>query len=238
MKFKVYGKRAMFTDIMHKVDKFSYDIPTYEAMKGLVKSIYSKPTFITVINEVVVMNLIERQVESINIINTSKNANDRTFYSYIKNPYYLVDMDFEWDLSHPELKQDRNRRKHEEIFKRYIKAGGNFNPFFGCSECVAYVEPLTDEEYETLKKESAYYGSGKIDFGGMMYHGLTYPNENEEHDLIRNFWFPIMENGVIKYPRPDDAIVKHQIIKKGTKDYTPKEFRKNESITFAEDEEI
>lgn len=40
--FKVWGKLALFTDPLTKLggEKFSYQVPTYEAIKGIVKSIY------------------------------------------------------------------------------------------------------------------------------------------------------------------------------------------------------
>lgn len=46
--FRVWGKQALFTDPITKIggEKFSYQIPTYEAIKGIVKSIYWKPTLI------------------------------------------------------------------------------------------------------------------------------------------------------------------------------------------------
>jgi len=46
--FRVWGRKALFTDPVTKIggEKFSYQVPTYEAIKGIVKSIYWKPTLI------------------------------------------------------------------------------------------------------------------------------------------------------------------------------------------------
>ena len=46
--FRVWGRQALFTDPVTKIggEKFSYQVPTYEAIKGIVKSIYWKPTLI------------------------------------------------------------------------------------------------------------------------------------------------------------------------------------------------
>ena len=52
--FVVRGRYALFTDPYSKIggDKTSYPVPTYEALKGIAKSIYWKPTFIWIIKRV------------------------------------------------------------------------------------------------------------------------------------------------------------------------------------------
>ena len=44
--FKVYGDYALFTDPIMKIggEKFTYPVPTYQALKGITESIYWKPT--------------------------------------------------------------------------------------------------------------------------------------------------------------------------------------------------
>ena len=44
IEFKVWGPYALFSDPITRVggEKFSYQIPTYEAIKGIVESIYWK----------------------------------------------------------------------------------------------------------------------------------------------------------------------------------------------------
>lgn len=56
--FQVSGRYAMYTTPQSKCsgDKSSYPVPTYEALKGLVKKIYWKPTFEVEIIKVRVMN--------------------------------------------------------------------------------------------------------------------------------------------------------------------------------------
>ena len=40
--FRVWGRQALFTDPDTKIggEKFTYQVPTYEAIKGVLKSIY------------------------------------------------------------------------------------------------------------------------------------------------------------------------------------------------------
>ena len=46
IEYKVYGEYALFTDPLTKTggEKFSYQVPTYQALKGITESIYWKPT--------------------------------------------------------------------------------------------------------------------------------------------------------------------------------------------------
>ena len=45
---------------------------------------------------------------------------------------------------------------------------------------------------------------GAIEFG-LMYHSLSYPDENGEGRLIARFWRPKMVNGTIEFCRPEDC---------------------------------
>src|ERR1700722_5305319 len=63
IEFRVWGRYAMFTDPLTRVggEKCSYHVPTYEALKGVAKSIYWKPTLIWMIDAVRVMKRIRTQ---------------------------------------------------------------------------------------------------------------------------------------------------------------------------------
>lgn len=67
VEFEVYGAYALFSDPMMRVggEKNSYHVPTYEALKGVLSSVYWKPTFIWYIDEVRIMNRIQTEVKSI-----------------------------------------------------------------------------------------------------------------------------------------------------------------------------
>ena len=51
---------ALFTDPITRMggEKSSYAVPTYQALKGIVESIYWKPTILWYIDEMRVLNLI------------------------------------------------------------------------------------------------------------------------------------------------------------------------------------
>ncbi len=65
IEFRVWARHALFTDPLTRIggEKCSYHLPTYEALKGIAKSIYWKPTFIWVIDEVRVMKPIRTQTK-------------------------------------------------------------------------------------------------------------------------------------------------------------------------------
>ncbi len=54
IEFEVYGKYALFSDPVTRAggEKSSYHIPTYEALKGIVESVYWKPTIIWYVDAV------------------------------------------------------------------------------------------------------------------------------------------------------------------------------------------
>lgn len=58
VEFEVRGEYGLFADPVTRIggEKFTYQVPTYEALKGILHSVYWKPTFIWIIDEVRIMN--------------------------------------------------------------------------------------------------------------------------------------------------------------------------------------
>ncbi|AKL98465.1 type I-C CRISPR-associated protein Cas5c [Endomicrobium proavitum] len=206
IEFKVYGKYALFTDPVTKTggEKCSYQIPTYEAIKGIAKSIYWKPTFLWIIDEMRVMNKIEMETKGIRPINYD-GGNDLSIYTYLKNVEYHVRAHFEWNEFREDLKQDRNDGKHYEIAKRSLEKGGRQDIFLGSRECQGYVEPCVFGE-----GTSKYDDIDELSFG-MMFHSFGYPNESSNSErtntkeLSARLWNAKMQKGVIKFPKPKDC---------------------------------
>lgn len=210
IEFKVYGKYALFSDPFTRVgsEKMSYQIPTYEALKGIVKSIYFKPTFDWIIDEVRVMNIFQTQTKGIRPIEMS-GGNTLSYYTYLHDVEYQVRAHFEWNLHHPELEQDRNENKHFFIAKRMLEKGGRRDIFLGTRECQAYVEPCTFGE-----GVGAFDSVSELAFGTMV-HGFIYPDgsvlEEESGKLIATFWRPIMKHGIISFARPEDCSIRRVV---------------------------
>lgn len=204
VEFEVYGPYALFSDPLTRVggEKSSYQVPTYEALKGIAASIYWKPTLVWYIDEVRIMNRIQTEVKGIRPIKYN-GGNDLAYYTYLKDCRYQVRAHFEWNLNRPELAQDRNENKHHEIAKRMIRKGGRRDIFLGARECQAYVEPCVFGE-----GEGAYDGVPQLAFG-VMYHGITYADEAYSDEtagkMTINFWKPVMKNGIIHFLRPEEC---------------------------------
>ena len=204
--FEVFGDYALFSDPVMRVggEKASYQIPTYEALKGILHSIYWKPTIVWYIDKVRVMNPIQTEVKGIRPIKYN-GGNDLSFYTYLKDCRYQVQAHFEWNENRPELIGDRNENKHHNIAKRMIEKGGRRDIFLGARECQGYVEPC-----EFRSGEGAYDKTPELAFG-LMYHGITYADEaysDETKDRMTvRFWHPTMKAGVITFPRPEECTI-------------------------------
>ena len=82
IEFEAYAKYALFSDPVTRVggEKFSYQVPTYQAIKGIVESIYWKPTLIWVIDAVRIVNKIQTEGKGIRPIKMS-GGNDLAYYT-------------------------------------------------------------------------------------------------------------------------------------------------------------
>lgn len=202
VEFEVYGDYALFSDPIMRVggEKCTYQVPTYEALKGILSSVYWKPTIVWIIDKVRVMNPIQTEVKGIRPIKYT-GGNDLSFYTYLKNCRYQVMAHFEWNENRPELAGDRNENKHHNIAKRMIEKGGRRDIFLGTRECQGYVVPCKFGE-----GEGHYDNIQELAFG-LMYHGITYADEafSEEtkNCMTARFWYPKMQNGVINFLRPE-----------------------------------
>ncbi len=204
VEFQVEGDYGLFSDPIMRVggEKCTYQVPTYEALKGILHSVYWKPTLIWIIDAVRIMNPIQTEVKGIRPIKYY-GGNDLSYYTYLKKCRYQVRAHFEWNENRPELAQDRNENKHHEIAKKMIRKGGRRDVFLGARECQGYVEPCVFGE-----GTGAYDDTPELAFG-LMYHGITYADEAYSGEttgkMTANFWYPVMKNGVIQFLRPEDC---------------------------------
>lgn len=202
VEFEVYGDYALFSDPIMRVggEKCTYQVPTYETLKGILSSVYWKPTIVWIIDKVRVINPIQTEVKGIRPIKYT-GGNDLSFYTYLKNCRYQVMAHFEWNENRPELASDRNENKHHNIAKRMIEKGGRRDIFLGTRECQGYVVPCKFGE-----GEGHYDNIQELAFG-LMYHGITYADEafSEEtkNCMTARFWYPKMQNGIINFLRPE-----------------------------------
>ena len=202
MEFQVSGDYGLFSDPILRVggEKCSYQVPTYEALKGILASVYWKPTLVWIIDDVRIMNQIRTEAKGIRPIKY-QGGNDLSLYTYLKDCRYQVRAHFEWNDNRPELADDRNENKHHQIALRMIQKGGRRDIFLGARECQGYVEPCVFGE-----GKGAYDDLDELSFG-VMYHGITYADEayspETRQKMTARFWTPVMKHGVIHFLRPE-----------------------------------
>lgn len=204
---RIVGDRALFTNPATKGggEKFSYPVPTRQALEGVVDNIYYKPTIVNVVDEVKVVNPIETESHGVRALLSNYKA-DLNYMTYVRKVEYLVKFHFEWNFSRGDLTKDRKMSKHQTLMERSLEVGGRRDAFLGTRECYATIEPLTKEEYQTAT--TAYDGE-TLDFG-IMFHTFTYP-KTEKMPLIAHYTRTQMVNGVITYKSKSDCEIRNEI---------------------------
>lgn len=200
VEFKVTGRMALFTDPLSRMggEKCTYHIPTYEALKGTLKSVYWKPTIIWVIDKVRIINPVQTQSRNMKPLNYG-GGNTLAIYTYLADVEYQVQAHFEWNDFRPDMKGDRISGKHFSIARRMIEKGGRQDIFLGARECQGYVEPCSFGE-----GIGAYDDIPELSYG-VMFHGFDYPDETGVNELHSRFWNPTVCNGVIEFIRPEEC---------------------------------
>jgi CRISPR-associated protein Cas5d len=224
VELKITGRYALFSDPITRVggEKFTYQVPTYQALKGIMESVYWKPTFIWYIDAVRTIKKIQTESKGIKPIKMT-GGNDLSYYTYLRDVEYQVLAHFEWNLNHKELEGDRDENKHHNIAKRSIKKGGRRDIFLGTRECQGYVEPCQFGE-----GPGDYDNYGEIDFG-VMFHGYDYPDETGTNELGVRLWRAKMKDGIIEFPLPADC---SPAMKRAIRPMTAKVFESDRNFTM------
>lgn len=214
IQFELFGDYALFTDPLTKIggEKLSYSIPTYQAIKGIVESIYWKPTILFVIDELRVMKPIQMESKGVRPIEYG-GGNTLANYTYLKDVHYQVRAHFEFNMHRPDMAFDRNEGKHYSILQRSLKVGGRRDIFLGTRECQGYVAPCE------FGSGTGYYDGKGTHYLGTMVHGFNYPDETGQNQLSVRLWQAVMENGYISFSKPEACTIVRPV-----KDMEPKLF--------------
>jgi CRISPR-associated protein Cas5d len=214
IEFRLWGRYALFTDPLTKIggEKCSYHLPTYEAIKGVCKSIYWKPTFIWVVDKVRVVRRIRTQTKGTKPLEFS-GGNTLAIYTFLSDVEYQVRAHFEWNEYHKALEKDRIDGKHFAIAKRMLEHGGRQDIFLGTRDCQGYVEPCMFGE-----GEGAYDNDEEIAYG-LMFHGFDYPDETGTNELYARFWNPVLKKGILSFDRPKECNFKKLVRQMNAKNF-------------------
>jgi len=226
IEFTTWGRYALFTDPITRIggEKCSYHIPTYEALKGVTKSIYWKPTIVWHIDRVRVMKQIRTQTKGTKP-RSFGGGNDLAIYTFLFDVEYQVRAHFEWNVHRPELEEDRIEGKHYAIAQRALEKGGRQDIFLGTRDCQAYVEPT-----EFGSGTGAYDSVDELGFG-LMFHGFDYPDETGKQELRKRLTRPVMKNGVIEFEQPENCEITEFV-----REMEAKEFNDDKGFRGVEEE--
>lgn len=205
IEYRVYGRYALFSDPICRMggEKLSYQVPTYQALKGITESIYWKPSIIWRIDSVRIINPIRTENKSIRPISYEGKGNSLSVYTYLVEPVYEVRAHFIANpyRTAPDLIADgKNENKHHNIARRMVERGGRRDIFLGTRECQGYVEPCCYGEAAGF-----YSDSGDLDLG-IMFHSFAYPDETGLDELGVYLWHAKMSGGEIVFPSPDECM--------------------------------
>lgn len=227
--FRLWGRYALFTDPITKVggEKCSYHLPTYEAIKGVLKSIYWKPTLIWYVDKIRVIKPLRTQTKGTKPLAWG-GGNSLAIYTFLHDVEYQVQAHFEWNQNRPELEDDRVDGKHFSILQRTLAKGGRQDIFLGTRDCQAYIEPC-----EFGLGEGAYDGIDELAFG-LMFHSFAYPDETGIDELHSQFWQATLKQGILEYPRSDDE----KLVRRFVRAMRTKEFGVGTNLLGVEGEEV
>jgi CRISPR-associated protein Cas5d len=201
--FRLWGRYALFSDPVTKIggEKCSYHVPTYEAIKGVLKSIYWKPTIIWYVDRLRVMKPLRTQTKGTKTLvwGGGKKKGDLAIYTFLHEVEYQIEAHFEWNEHRLGLDRDRVDGKHYNIAQRMLEKGGRQDIFLGVRDCQGYVAPWRFGE-----GAGAYDELDELSFG-LMFHSFDYPDETGKDELASRFWQATMRKGILQFPRPEEC---------------------------------
>ena len=206
VKVNVWGDYALFSRPELKVERYSYDIITPSAARGILEAIYWHPGMRWIIDKIYVKNPIQftsvrrnevkSKILASNVLQAYNGA-DKTLYISTKedivqrasqllcNVSYTIEAHFEMT---GRAAAGDNPGKFKDIIMRRLRKGECYHmPYFGCREFPANFALFDEDEIDT-----AYPGEVK-DLGYMLYD-FDYSNPD---DIQPMFFRAELKNGVL-----------------------------------------
>ena len=197
----VWGRKALFIDPLTRPGskKFSYSLPTYEALREILEACCGRPAFRWVIDKVRILKPIRMQSEGMHA--AGPGGGPLSICTYLADVAYQIRAHFEYSLSRAETAGDRDEEKALFLKNGEPGPGGRMEVFLGDRECRGYVRPCVFGE-----GDGAYDNVDEMDFG-LMVHSIGGPDETGRDIWNVHLWQPKMYFGVISFPRPEECTV-------------------------------
>lgn len=204
----IQGDYALFSRPEFKVERYTYDVITPSAARGILEAIYWKPAICYVIDKIHIYNEpeftnirrnevsakilcsdIKRQIANVestkNCLCTSESIQQRAS-TILKNVHYIIEAHFEMTGKNSDH-NDECPEKHYNIFLRRVKNGQCFHqPCLGCREFPATFKLVEGEIPESKL-------NGEKDLGFMLFDMDFSDLEN----IVPIFFRAKMNDGII-----------------------------------------
>lgn len=207
VKVKVWGDYALFSRPELKVERYSYDVITPSAARGILEAIYWHPGLRWNIDRIYVNNPIcftsvrrnevKSKVSASNVLQVYNGA-DKPLYINTKNEIvqrastilcdvcYVIEAHFEMT---EKANETDNPGKFKDIMMRRLRRGECYHmPYFGCREFPAHFCLCEEEEIHT-----AYDDVSERDLGLMLYD-MDYSNKD---NIQAMFFRAVLKKGVL-----------------------------------------
>ena len=207
VKVKVWGDYALFSRPELKVERYSYDVMTPSAARGILEAIYWHPGLRWTIERIyvknpifftsVLRNEVKSKVSASNVLQVYNGA-DKPLYINTKNEIvqrastilcdvcYVIEAHFEMT---EKANETDNPGKFKDIMMRRLRRGECYHmPYFGCREFPAHFCLCEEEEIHT-----AYDDVSERDLGLMLYD-MDYSNKD---NIQAMFFRAVLKKGVL-----------------------------------------
>ncbi len=205
---EAWGSMALFTRPELKVERYSYDVMTPSAARGMLESVYWHPGMRYVIDRIHVLNPIEFTSVRRNEVKSKASSAQLRSAAEGKKPLphiysgedivqrasvVLTDVRYVIE-AHFEMTEDAasgdNPGKFCDIFRRRLAKGQCYSQsYFGCREFAANLAPYEGE----WPPQGAYSDVAERDFGLMLYD----IDFSDPKDYKPMFFRAVMRNGVV-----------------------------------------
>ncbi|MFR8548540.1 MAG: type I-C CRISPR-associated protein Cas5c [Lachnospiraceae bacterium] len=207
VKVKVWGDYALFSRPELKVERYSYDVMTPSAARGILEAIYWHPGLKWVIDKIYVKNPIRFTSVRRNEVKSKISANNvLPVYNGAQKPLYisskeeivqrasmiLTDVAYVIE-AHFEMTERANETdnpgKFKDIMMRRLQKGKCYHmPYFGCREFPVNFALCEEEEIETAFDDVA-----EKDLGLMLFD-MDYTDKN---NITPMFFRAVLRHGVL-----------------------------------------
>ena len=207
VRIRVWGDYALFSRPELKVERYSYDVITPSAARGIMDAIYYHPGMRWIIDKIYVVkpirftsvrrNEIKSKISASNVLQAYNGA-DKALYMSSKQEIVqrasvlLTDVEYVIE-AHFEMTEKANETdnpgKFKDITMRRLKKGECYHmPYFGCREFPAHFALCEEEEIKTV-----YETVSEKDFGIMLYD-MDY---SDPENIQPMFFRAVMRQGVL-----------------------------------------